>query len=161
METCSSYRPWHDKASGKTFFKPITGKCLHDYFYFIDAQFGLCYVRVPTWAPFRLPVYFNGHGWLARQLTQAGIAFESADNALLAIADPRRRPTSCRRPRCHHAASPPRAMGTALLPGLAAFPPRRALELHASRVRHRCGVPQTGQIPIPLRGHRAHRCARG
>jgi hypothetical protein len=89
MEACSSYRPWYDKASGKTLFKPITGKCLHYYFYLIDAQFGLCYVRVPTWAPFRLQVYFNGHGWLARQLTQAGIAFETADNAFLALADPR------------------------------------------------------------------------
>jgi hypothetical protein len=88
MEACSSYRPWHDKASGKTFFKPITGKCLHYYFYFIDAQFGLCYLRVPTWAPFRLQVYFNGHGWLARQLMQAGIGFDTADNAFLALADP-------------------------------------------------------------------------
>jgi len=61
---------------------------LHYYFYFIDAQFGLCYVRVPTWAPFRLQVYFNGHGWLARQLTQAGIAFETADNAFLHLGDP-------------------------------------------------------------------------
>jgi len=88
METCSSYRPWHDKASGKTFFKPITGKCLHYYFYSIDEQFGLCYVRVATWAPFRLQVYFNGHGWLARQLTQEGIGFDTADNAFLRIADP-------------------------------------------------------------------------
>lgn len=54
METGSSYRPWHDKASGRTFLKPIPGKCLHDYVYFIDEQFGLCYLRVPTWAPFRL-----------------------------------------------------------------------------------------------------------
>jgi hypothetical protein len=88
MEACSSYRPWYDKASGKTFFKPIGGKCLHYYFYFIDPQFGLCYMRVPTWAPFRLQVYFNGHGWLARQLTQAGIGFDTADNAFLYIADP-------------------------------------------------------------------------
>jgi hypothetical protein len=88
MEACSSYRPWHDKASGKTFFKPIAGKCLHYYFYFVDEQFGLCYVRVPTWAPFRLQVYFNGHGWLARQLMRAGIGFDSADNAFLHIADP-------------------------------------------------------------------------
>jgi hypothetical protein len=56
MEACSSYRPWYDKASGKTLFKPTTGKCLHYYFYFIDEQFGLCYLRVPTWAPFRLQV---------------------------------------------------------------------------------------------------------
>jgi hypothetical protein len=88
MEACASYRPWHDKASGKTFFKPITGKCLYYYLYFVDAQFGLCYLRVPTWAPFRLQVYFNGHGWLARQLMQAGIGFDTADNAFLALPDP-------------------------------------------------------------------------
>jgi hypothetical protein len=88
MESCSSYRPWHDKSTHRTFLKPTSGKCLHYYFYFIDEQFGLCYVRVPTWAPFRLQVYFNGHSWLARQLRQAGIPFEMADNAFVSIADP-------------------------------------------------------------------------
>jgi hypothetical protein len=29
MEACDSYRPWHDKASGQTFLKPDSGKCLH------------------------------------------------------------------------------------------------------------------------------------
>ena len=88
MEACSSYRAWYDKASGQTHLKPTSGKCLHYYFYFIDEQFGLCYVRVPTWAPFRLQVYFNGHSWLARQLSHAGIAFEMVDNAFIRIADP-------------------------------------------------------------------------
>jgi hypothetical protein len=88
METCASYRPWYDKVSGRTTLKPDSGKCLHYYFYFIDAQFGLCFMRVPTWAPFRLQVYFNGHSWLARQLSAAGIAFTMADNAFLSIADP-------------------------------------------------------------------------
>jgi len=41
-----SYKPWHDKASGKTFLRPELGKCLHYYFYFIDQEFGLCYLRV-------------------------------------------------------------------------------------------------------------------
>lgn len=50
MEACNSYKPWHDKASGKTFLKPDSGKCLHYYFYFIDERLGLCYLRVPTWA---------------------------------------------------------------------------------------------------------------
>jgi hypothetical protein len=45
------------------------------------------YVRVPTWAPFRLQIYFNGHSWLARQLMAADIPFTMADNALIAIAD--------------------------------------------------------------------------
>ena len=88
MESCTAYRPWHDKNQGHALLKPTSGKCLHYYFYFIDESFGLCYVRVPTWAPFRLQVYFNGHHWLAQQLKKAGIPFAMADNAFLSIADP-------------------------------------------------------------------------
>ena len=59
----------------------------HYYFYFIDVEFGLCYLRVPTWAPFRLQFYCNGHNWLAVQLGQAGVAFQQLDNAFSSIAD--------------------------------------------------------------------------
>ncbi len=48
MEACSSYKPWHDKESGKTFLKGTQGKCLHYYFYFIDPYPGYGYVRVPA-----------------------------------------------------------------------------------------------------------------
>lgn len=87
MEACDSYRPWHDKQSGQTFLKPTPGKCLHYYFYFIDSVVGLCYLRVPTWCPFRLQFYCNGHGWLARKLAAKGVGFTLADNAFLAIED--------------------------------------------------------------------------
>ena len=87
METCPSYRPWHDKASGRTFLKDATSKCLHYYFYFIDKDLGLCYLRVPTWAPFRLQFYFNGHNALATALRKRGIEFTMLDNAFVAIAD--------------------------------------------------------------------------
>jgi len=87
METCPTYQPWHDKKTGKTFLRPDTGKCLHYYFYFIDPDFGLCYLRVPTWCPFRLQFYFNGHNQLAAKLTQRRIAFALADNAFTEIAD--------------------------------------------------------------------------
>ncbi len=87
MEFCASYEPWHDKKTGKTYLKPAQGKCLHYYFYFIDEQLGMCYVRVPTWCPFRLQVYFNGHNWLAGQLTRRGIDFTLVDNAFRRIED--------------------------------------------------------------------------
>lgn len=87
MEACSAYRPWHDKPSGKTYLKPDSGKCMTYYFYFIDEQLGLCYLRVPTWCPFRLQFYFNGHNWLASQLKERNIAYEMLDNAFLHIAD--------------------------------------------------------------------------
>lgn len=87
MEGCQAYRPWHNKQTGKTYVKAQQGKCLHYYFYFIDPDLGLCYLRVPTWSPFRLQFYFNGHNALAAALKQEGIAFEMADNAFLSIAD--------------------------------------------------------------------------
>jgi hypothetical protein len=87
MEPCPAFMPWTDKATGKTSLRYKDGKCLHFYFYFIDAAFGLCYLRVPTWAPFRLQFYCNGHNWLAGQLDQAGIACQQLDNTFSSIAD--------------------------------------------------------------------------
>jgi len=87
MEACGAYKPWHDKQTHKTYLRPDSGKCLHYYFYFMDAELGLIYLRVPTWAPFRLQFYCNGHSWLARQLTATGIGFTMADNAFVRIDD--------------------------------------------------------------------------
>src|SRR3990172_7806718 len=87
LEPCFSYKPWHNKQTGKTYLKLDSGKCLHYYFYFIHEQLGLCYLRVPTWCPFRLQFYFNGHAWLAAQLKQRGVAFELLDNAFAHISD--------------------------------------------------------------------------
>jgi len=87
MEPCQTYKPWHDKVTHKTLLKASDGKCLHYYFYFIDEELGLAYVRVPTWCPFRLQVYFNGHSRLAISLTRQNIAFNLMDNAFSAIGD--------------------------------------------------------------------------
>jgi hypothetical protein len=73
MEPCSTYKPWHDKATGKTYLRPDEGKCLHYYFYFIDDELGLCYVRVPTWLPCRLQIYFNGHSAAKPQPNDRGV----------------------------------------------------------------------------------------
>jgi hypothetical protein len=87
MESCQTYKPWHDKQSGKTYLKPDQGKCLHYYFYFIDEELGLCYLRVPTWCPLRPQFYFNGHNWLAMQLKKKGVSFTLCDNAFTEIAN--------------------------------------------------------------------------
>ncbi len=87
METCVSYKAWHDKTTGKTSLQYDSGKCLHYYFYFIDKEYGLCYLRVPTWCPFRLQFYFNGHNLLATKLSKQGIDYEMRENAFLKIDD--------------------------------------------------------------------------
>jgi hypothetical protein len=83
MEPCPSFKPWHDKKTGKTFLRGETAKCLHYYFYFILEDLGLCYLRVPTWAPFRLQFYFNGHHYLASLLQRKGFSYRLLDNAFV------------------------------------------------------------------------------
>ena len=87
MENCASFTPWYDKTNGRAMLKPRGGKCLHYYFYFIDPSLGLCYLRVPTWAPFRLQFYFNGHNHLASKLKANGIGYRKQDNAFVHVDD--------------------------------------------------------------------------
>jgi hypothetical protein len=87
MEPCPTYKPWHDKKTHKTYLKASQAKCLHYYFYLIDDNLGLCYVRVPTWCPFRLQIYFNGHGWLSAELQNRNIDHQLIDNLFVRVAD--------------------------------------------------------------------------
>ena len=87
MEECQTYKPWFDKKRKRALLRPDHGKCLHYYFYFIDEELGLCHLRVPTWAPFRMQFYFNGHNLLANRLRKQGIGFTQRDNAFVAIDD--------------------------------------------------------------------------
>ena len=87
MESCNSYKPWHDKKTGKTFLKGTQGKCLHYYFYFIDPYLGYGYVRLPTWCPFKLQIYINGHNILANELDRNNIKYTMPDNAFDYVGD--------------------------------------------------------------------------
>ncbi len=53
----------------------------------LTKELGLCYLRVPTWAPFRLQFYMNGHNLLAHKLQKKGITYRMHDNAFLEISD--------------------------------------------------------------------------
>ena len=44
-------------------------------------------MRVPTWCPFKLQVYINGHSILARELDRQGIGYSMLDNAFAQIDD--------------------------------------------------------------------------
>lgn len=87
MESCPSYKPWMDRSNGHMYLRPTQGKCLHYYVYLIDEELGLCFLRIPTWAPFGLQFYCNGHSALACDLRREGIEFVQEDNAFLRIAD--------------------------------------------------------------------------
>ena len=60
---------------------------MHYYFYFIDPYLGYGYIRVPTWSPFKLQVYINGHNILANELDKQGIKYTMLDNSFDYIED--------------------------------------------------------------------------
>src|SRR4051812_13178574 len=88
MERCRSFALQHAGEDGRARMGWGPGKCQHFYIYFIDEEFGLCHLRVPTWAPFRLQFYCNGHDWLERQMKAAGLRFTKVDNCFTHLSDP-------------------------------------------------------------------------
>src|SRR5262245_5979797 len=87
LETCESFEARYDKKTGRTSLRPDRAKCLHYYFYFIDEELGLCFMRIPTRCPFAAQAYFDGHNLLAAKLRNAGIVYRMLDNAFTHIGD--------------------------------------------------------------------------
>ncbi len=65
------------------------------YFYILDADFGLFFIKVCTYFPFDVKVCFNGHEWAKQQLRKENIAFEALKNAFLSCANPERLQVIC------------------------------------------------------------------
>lgn len=85
VEQCQSFKLQYGE--GRPRLVSDSPRCLCLYYYFMDPVFGLIHVRVQTWFPFVVQVYTNGHEWLAREMTRAGIGYEQADNTFVRIDD--------------------------------------------------------------------------
>ena len=85
QEACSSFKIAY--GIGRPRLVRSRPRCLVLYFYYLDPEFGLIHIRLPTWFPFTLQVYVNGHEWLARQLRKQQLGFTPCDNAFLAVED--------------------------------------------------------------------------
>jgi hypothetical protein len=88
--TFVSYTPRYAPSGGDPNYRQIRAcrkRFLHSYFYLLDPVLGPMSLRVGTFLPFTLACFLNGHSFLARELTRAGVAFRQDDNALLAVAD--------------------------------------------------------------------------
>lgn len=68
----------------------------HYYFYILDEDFGLFFIKVCTYFPFDIKVCFNGHEWAKQQLRKEGIGFEALSNGFLSCTNPERLQTICR-----------------------------------------------------------------
>jgi hypothetical protein len=85
LEPCSTFTVRGNHASHKLEVVRRPSKCLHFYFYYLDAELGFIHVRLQSWFPFQVQVYVNGRECLARYLDQQGIAYERYDNTFTRI----------------------------------------------------------------------------
>jgi hypothetical protein len=85
METCRGVRLRYAEKRPQLQFSKRPQRVL--YYYFLDPEFGLIYVRMQTFFPFTIQVYVNGHDWLARQMAKKQINFVQNDNAFTQLDD--------------------------------------------------------------------------
>jgi hypothetical protein len=88
QETCRTVKLRHAAGRPELVFAYRPQRVL--YYYSIDPEFGLMYVRLQTWFPYTIQVYVNGHDWLAQQMTRKRIGFCQRDNAFTQIDSPGR-----------------------------------------------------------------------
>ena len=67
----------------------------HYYFYILDENFGLGFIKICSYLPFEVKVCFNGHEWAKQQLRQEGLEFEALSNGFASCADPKRLQEIC------------------------------------------------------------------
>jgi hypothetical protein len=99
QEEAVSFKGRRDDKGTKVWFT-YRRECVrvtHYYFYVLDEEFGLAFIKVCTYLPFAVKVCFNGHAWAKQQLTKEGIAFEALDNGFAQCADPSRLQALCHR----------------------------------------------------------------
>lgn len=87
LEACSSFGVRKNPQTHKLEIERQRRKCLHFYFYYFDAEFGLMHIRLQSWFPFTIQVYVNGREWLGRQLERLSIPAQRYENSFLSIAD--------------------------------------------------------------------------
>jgi hypothetical protein len=66
---------------------PQRSRFTHFYFYIRDEVLGPIIVRVASFFPFQTTYWLNGHCFIERELTKAGVGFHKNDNAFLGIDD--------------------------------------------------------------------------
>jgi len=87
VEPCRTFTVGPNAETKHIELRSFEGKCLHQYFYYQDPQWGWLHVRVQTWLPMTIHIVLNGRDWLACQLRQAGVAYEQRENCFVDVAD--------------------------------------------------------------------------
>jgi hypothetical protein len=65
------------------------------YFYILDPEFGLGFIKICTYAPYSAKVWVNGHEWSKRQALRDGIGYTELENGFASCSDPERLQAIC------------------------------------------------------------------
>ena len=65
------------------------------YFYLVDRDFGLCFIKFSSHLPFGIRVWLNVHEWAKHQLDRRGIRYQGLDNGFFDCADPEALQQTC------------------------------------------------------------------
>lgn len=65
------------------------------YFYILDRDFGLCFIKFSSYPPFNVRVWINGHEWAKRQLDRRRIPYQALDNGFLSCTEPTQLQQAC------------------------------------------------------------------
>jgi hypothetical protein len=87
VEPCRTFEVHRNREQKILELRGKLGKCAFLYHYFMHPVFGLMHVRIQTWFPFCMQICINGREWLARQMDQAGLAYQRRDNKFTDVAD--------------------------------------------------------------------------
>jgi hypothetical protein len=87
VEPCMSFEIHGNRRTKKLEITYRRRQCLYLYHYQIHPLFGFMHARIQTWFPFTVYVCLNGHDWLARQMDQAGLAYQRRDNCFPWVED--------------------------------------------------------------------------
>jgi hypothetical protein len=87
LECCSTFTVRGNRQKQLLEVVQRKSKCLHFYFYYLDAELGFIHIRLQSWFPFQIQVYVNGREVLARFLEKQGINYKRYDNCFTQIDD--------------------------------------------------------------------------
>lgn len=81
IEVCSTMSVIKNGKDKKLELKWANRKCKYYYLYYLDKDFGFMHIKIQSWFPFMVQIYFNGHEWLTQQLIKENIPFEMYNNS--------------------------------------------------------------------------------
>jgi hypothetical protein len=90
QEKSNAFRSQTERKGNRVWFKyeRRNVQVTHYYFYLMDKDFGLSFIKVCTYLPFEVKVCLNGHEWAKQQLRQADVGFEALSNGFASCEAP-------------------------------------------------------------------------